>query len=258
MNKYFLPEDYRENTANMTREVDGIAYWTPETIKLARIYQIDVYKWAKKIISKNGLNSALDVGCGPAIKFNRMIVPNVKRAVGIDQQSVIEYCKKKYDSGEYIIDNFEDPTGQLKDKFELIICCDVIEHMNDPVALLDYLRGFATNESLVLISTPDRERLHGPKCKHSPNPAHIREWRADEFDRFIANHGFSVIERRFLAPVGWLPLNQLSIRHCARQLIDGHRWRYNYAALCKAEPMHSVVDLELSGTQSNNGTAGND
>lgn len=233
MDKYFLPDDYQENTVNLTREVDGVVYWTPRIIRRGGLYQKDVYRWAGQLVRARGLKSVMDVGCGPATKLNRFITPLILDVVGVDQESAISYCRATYKRGTYLVDDLGNPSSSFDRTFDLIICCDVIEHLENPVVVLDYIKRHARPDTLILISTPDRDRTRGKTCRTSPTPAHIREWSKEEFVKFLKHYGFLIEETRFLAPVSWFPPNLIAPLHFVRQMRRTGIWRYNLAVLSK-------------------------
>ncbi len=47
------------------------------------------------------------------------------------------------------------PSNQVKGKFDLITLVDVIEHLNEPFALIDSLSSHLNQDGIILISTPD-------------------------------------------------------------------------------------------------------
>lgn len=77
---------------------------------------------------------------------------------------------------------------------DLILCVDVIEHVEDPLELLRHLAAGSWRH--MVISTPERDRVAKYKC-HSHrdrmrqragpprNPHHVREWTSAEFARLL-------------------------------------------------------------------------
>jgi hypothetical protein len=80
----------------------------------------------------------------------------------------------------------------------LLIASDVVEHLSDPRPLLGTLRRLLLDSprSRLIISTPDRYRIHGHGMDILPaNRCHAREWRLQELELALAASGF-VVERR--------------------------------------------------------------
>jgi hypothetical protein len=69
----------------------------------------------------------------------------------------------------------------------VIICADVIEHLPEPEILLhQIIRAFHCGAKRVIMSTPDRVKMHGEA--HSgppPHAPHAMEWTLDEFMRLL-------------------------------------------------------------------------
>ena len=68
----------------------------------------------------------------------------------------------------------------------LVICSDVIEHLTHPQLLAANLAALGCP---VVLSTPDRERTHGPSNWTPTNPAHAQEWTLAELVAFLGDYG---------------------------------------------------------------------
>ena len=195
--KYCLPENYQGHELRTTMAtVSGKDYWTRKRIRYSRIYQYHVYRYAAKIIQEKKLKSLIDVGCGPASKLVRINseIPDLS-ITGIDQHDAINYCKKAHSFGEWYIDDFENPDAKLPErKGDLVICADVIEHVLDPDKVLEYCKYRLNDGGYILLSTPDRVRIHGENNTKPKNIDHVREWSADEFSQYLKSRGFKVVE----------------------------------------------------------------
>jgi len=232
---YGIRPDYVANSENRARREEGAVFWSPRRIRYALLYQWHVYAWARELIRSRNIRSAVDVGCGPAVKFEALVVPEVQRAIGIDQPHIIDYCRKTYSPERYFADDLEAPTLELEATAGLVICCDVIEHLMDPDILLAYLKRLAAPDTLILISTPDRDAVRGPGALSPANADHVREWTAPEFRAYLDGAGFDVLELRHLPPLK-PGLNVLTAVHLLHSLRPGRSWRFNMAALCRLKP----------------------
>jgi hypothetical protein len=71
------------------------------------------------------------------------------------------------------------------------VCVEVIEHVERPDRLLAKLQAALAPGMPAVISTPDRDRTHGPgHLGPPPNPQHAQEWTLDELRLLLADHGF--------------------------------------------------------------------
>ena len=155
------------------------------------------------MIKKNNIETIIDVGCGVGSKLKLIYnkFPHLKY-IGIDQESAIEYCKRNYDFGEWYVDNIEQPKLDFNlIKGDLVISSDVIEHLNNLIMLLKYLKCVVKEQGLILISTPERSLLRGIDCFNCPNKYHIREWNAYEFKNYIERNGFRIVKHELMFPI---------------------------------------------------------
>ncbi len=195
MDKYFIKDGYKCGTKNTTfSEEKSGSYWDKERIFFSQYYQYHVYKLARRIIKSNKeINSVVDIGCGAGIKLVKLIHPVCPNITGIDQASAINFCNNFHKKGKFIIDNIERPEVDLP-KYDLIISSDVIEHLLDPDNLLNYIKNLARAQTLIIISTPDRDILRGANCMSSPKPEHVREWNRREFKMYLEDRGFEILQ----------------------------------------------------------------
>lgn len=228
--RYCLPEDYRPNKVNRTNErVSEDAYWTNERLHAASVWQAAVYAYAGKLLrSDRSLKTVVDVGCGPAVKLSALARAFPGREYfGIDQLSAIEFCQSNYSFGSWLVDDFEHPNFKhgLTNP-DLIICSDVIEHLEDPDLLMEYIRRLSGSSSKVVLSTPDRARLSGEESRTPRNPAHIREWTFSEFRCYLEKHNFEVLyccHNLAIKP----SFNRVFIRHALKRFNRFEGLRYN-------------------------------
>lgn len=198
MNKsYFIKEDYKHRKMNKTLDENREElYWDSNRINASYFYQFDIYKYIANYISEKNDSSlsVIDIGSGISTKLMRLIYPVCKNVTAIDQKNPIEFCRRKYSNSKasFIEDNFEKPSLKNYEKFNIIICSDVIEHLDNPDILLKYIKKFANKETLIFISTPERDIMWGENNIMSPQEDHVREWNNNEFKKYLESSGFIV------------------------------------------------------------------
>jgi SAM-dependent methyltransferase len=194
--KYFLPENYIERDIKSTMaEVSGVDYWNKRRVSHSSMHQYHVYKYAAEIIREKNIKSLIDVGCGPASKLVSINKENPNLSIkGVDQNDAITYCQKTHGFGQWFVDDFENPNQELPiGKADLVISSDVIEHVLDPDKLLDYCKSKLNDGGYMLLSTPDRHRLHSPQNLSPTNKDHVREWSLDEFAKYIESRHYDIL-----------------------------------------------------------------
>ena len=136
-------------------------------------YQREFYVQATETKPK----SVFDVGCGSGFK----LVKYFKKCftVGSEVEPTLGFLKEKYPDRKWILSDFNIPPTQ---DFDLVLCLDVIEHLEKPEVLMEYLRKLKTHK--IVISTPVRTKEEGSPI----NEYHIREWSIYEFHKFISDY----------------------------------------------------------------------
>jgi len=178
---YFLPDGYVERLdAPQTYDIGGDDTW-----------QREVYETALKLSEALDLTTVLDFGCGSGFKLMKYFGINPKyTTIGVDLAPAVEILKRLYPNGWWsTAENLNClPPG-------LLICSDVIEHVNDPGQLCSLFKYIGPR--WLVISTPDRELMaRHPKWTNRMGPpgnqCHVREWSFGEFRQFMDIH-FDVV-----------------------------------------------------------------
>jgi SAM-dependent methyltransferase len=126
----------------------------------------------------------LDAGCGTAYGSRMLAESGAAQVVGVDRAATV--VEEARDSCPETVDLV---TGDLRDlpfgdrSFDLVVCFEVIEHVEDPEAVLRELERVVTAQGVVLVSTPNRD-VYEPG-----NPHHVHEYAPEELRQ--------ALERRF-------------------------------------------------------------
>lgn len=231
---YCLPTGYTSNPTVSTNDaISGKTYWNPQRVRVASYYQYSVYKEACHLVKDNKFRAVLDVGCGVGKKLEPLHRSfRSLKIYGVDQDQPIEYCKNKYSFGSWFVDDFDSPNLTSWPSVDLVICADVIEHVSDPDKLLETLRQACGESGLLLISTPDRERLYGHNKLEPGQKDHVREWSGKEFKRYLESRNWHVQDQKHSLPVRPLPTVTLA-RELWKQLKSGGAFSYNQYCIAK-------------------------
>lgn len=159
------------------------------------IWQPDVYTLTAILARRHGCSNIIDIGCGHAQKPSQ-IHPEFM-VTGIDFGDNIRYCRETYNFGQWIEADIEQPLSislpkQLLSR-SIIVCSDVIEHLINPINLLESLKLLLNYVPAAILSTPERDLVRGTNhFGPPPNKAHIREWNISEFHELLNEQGFYV------------------------------------------------------------------
>src|ERR1700761_164702 len=95
--------------------------------------------------------------------------------------------------------------------FDAVVFLQTIEHVQDPVAVLERFRSLLAPGGVVYVTTPNLLTLAPPGAAKSDNPWHIREYRAHEFEA-LCRRVFGDVEMLGLFHARKLRIHQLALR----------------------------------------------
>lgn len=178
---YCIKDGYRHN--------ENPLYFVDDTGEI--VWQPDVYPFALEVADERGAKAIVDIGCGRAGKLAALQAEHPdRRYIGIDYGANIEWCRERYDWGEWLEEDFDQP-HIIVAAGAVIVCADVIEHLRRPEHLLAAIHGSGC--VAVVLSTPERERTYCMDHDGPPtNPCHVREWNLGEFDELLRQSGFEI------------------------------------------------------------------
>lgn len=126
----------------------------------------------------------LDIACGEGYGSYAMAVQwGAQSVTGVDISSeAIDSARHHFTAP-----NIHFQTGSAydvssrfpKDSFDLIVCLETIEHLEDPQLFLRELQSVASPNAAFIISCPNDPRHYG--SQETANPFHMRSYSADEF-----------------------------------------------------------------------------
>jgi SAM-dependent methyltransferase len=198
----FLPWRYERNEQS-SADSAGRAFWEGGTDENDVRYQDPVYRYAARYARRNEVARVLDVGCGSGHKLARHFGREFPSVVGIDQPSAIAIARREFPELTWEAGDFVDPRTwvQLREmRPQLVLCADVIEHLDEPRRLLEQLHELMDGHSVLVLSTPDRDRLGTGAAGPPRNPRHVREWSMEGLLLLVEAVGFEVVLRKHVLP----------------------------------------------------------
>lgn len=195
MTPYFLKSGY------ISRETPK---YFDDVLQDSTFWQADVYGLAAQLAKDCGITELVDIGCGRAEKLLQFA--DEFTLIGFDYGDNIKHLAQQYPKHEWIPVNLNQSVLSA-DLFEnsVVICADVIEHLPDPAPLIQTLKNACKKARFVLLSTPDRERIHHGEHNGPPdNLHHVREWTNAELVQYLQHeglpvkwHGWTVSHRKY-------------------------------------------------------------
>lgn len=152
------------------------------------------------------INSVLDVGCGEGFTMKRL--KNAK--IGTSWEGV-EYLDRAIEIGKKIHPDLKIIQGDIyrlpykANSFDLVVCTEVLEHLEYPKkALLELVR---VSKKYVLLSVPNEpwfilaNLLRGKNLSRFGNDIeHIQHWTLFSFPKFVKVAGVKIIAKKYPFP----------------------------------------------------------
>lgn len=158
-----------------------------------------------KIIKKLKVQNILDAGCGSAELIKKILnkTENVKVS-GFDvSQKVIELNKEKYNEADFFCLNLNEDNQKVDKKFDMVICCEVIEHLRNWEKAINTLSKFVSNDGYIIITTQA-----GKIYEHHKALDHLKHFKKEEIEEQLKNNGMNIVESRYC---GWPFMNLKNI-----------------------------------------------
>ncbi|MBY0535913.1 MAG: class I SAM-dependent methyltransferase [Chitinophagaceae bacterium] len=150
-----------------------------------------MYQYAAQWMEQQHLQSIIDLGCGSGYKTVHYL--GQYQTTGVEVDPTYSWLTKTYPDKKWLLFDNLKPSELTCD---LIVCSDVIEHIEHPDDLLDFVAEM--NFKQVIFSTPDRDRLYGTKDFGPPeNTCHYREWNHIEFKNYLRGW-FEIIDTQLI------------------------------------------------------------
>lgn len=202
-----LPRGYRRQLSAVDANTEGTGnrYWGIGDRQAfnASDSQWQVYRHASRLARSMRRPVVWDVGCGTGLKLKRL-VGRVQGSSGwgFDQPFAVQLASRDPQPGVGFrsVDLARFSPGDAPPA-DLVICADVLEHLEDPAALLQGIRRHAKPGCTVVVSTPDRDKLHGRSAQQPKNRMHVQEWTLREMGKLLEACGFEIRGKWVVPPV---------------------------------------------------------
>ena len=137
------------------------------------------YLWSAQLAQGHNV---LDAGCGTGYGTAILARTGVKRvaAVDISQEAVDRASESNADLPVEVRQGDLRALPFADGEFDLVVCFEVIEHVEEPERVLDELARVLARHGVLCISTPNRG-VYPPG-----NPYHLHEYTAEEFEQALA------------------------------------------------------------------------
>jgi len=142
-----------------------------------------VYEWiGARVIGMR----VLDMACGEGYG-SEVLARSATAVLGVDgnpeahEHARLRYVRQNLQFEWGAVETYGEP-GSL----DAVVFLQTIEHVQDPVAVLEHFKSLLAPGGTVYVSTPNLLTLAPPGAAKSSNLWHVREYRADEFRELCA------------------------------------------------------------------------
>lgn len=149
-----------------------------------------VYEW---IAARVGGARVIDMACGEGYGSN-LLARRARSVVGVDANpEAHEHARLRYTASGLrfargLVETYGEPGS-----FDAVVFLQTIEHVQDPVAVLEHFRSLLAPAGVAYVTTPNLLTLAPPGAEKSDNPWHIKEYRSEEF-RSLCEPVFSGVQ----------------------------------------------------------------
>jgi SAM-dependent methyltransferase len=138
-----------------------------------------VYEWIGARVA--GLR-VVDMACGEGYG-SEVLSRSAESVVGVEANpEAYAHARARYRRQNLRFERDLIETHGAPGTYDAVVLLQTIEHVQDPVRVLEQFRSITRPGGAVYVSTPNVLTLAGPGAVKSGNPWHIREYRAGEFD----------------------------------------------------------------------------
>ena len=144
----------------------------------------------EKILSGFYFDSIMDIGCGEGTNLLHLskLFPSIKRISGVDISSeALQMTRRILPSAQLVNVDIQESAPNFE--ADLVLCCNVLEHLpNDTVALENTRR---VTQKFLLVSTV----LGNSLPEYEKKIGHVRNYKKGELEHKLINANFEIVSR---------------------------------------------------------------
>ena len=123
----------------------------------------------------------IDMACGEGYG-SEVLSRGAARVLGVEanpdafEHARLRYRRQNLHFERGMVEIYGEPSS-----YDAVVFLQTIEHVHDPVAVLEHVGGLLAPGGVAYVSTPNVLTLAAPGAEKSDNPWHLKEYRAREF-----------------------------------------------------------------------------
>ena len=167
-----------------------------------------VYEW---IGARVAGRHVLDMACGEGYGSDELARSGAS-VVGVDANpEAFEHARLRYRRPGLTFERGMVETFGSENEFDNVVFLQTIEHVFDPLAVLEHFRSILRPGGVAFVSTPNVLTLAPAGAAKSDNPWHLKEYRAPEFAA-LCRSAFGSVELLGLFHARKLRVHALALR----------------------------------------------
>lgn len=160
----------------------------------------------------------LELGCGSGYGSLYLAENGAKEIVAYDlNHAAINFAKENFARANIEFRQGDAQSLKLGDKYDVVISFEIIEHLTQPLKLLELVKTSLKKGGVFILSTPNREYNLQDNGRPS-NPYHVYEYLPEELKKILLKYFKSV-------QLYGVILDNQEIAKQERKMQDGWRWR---------------------------------
>ncbi|HBB36844.1 MAG: methyltransferase type 11 [Candidatus Moranbacteria bacterium GW2011_GWC1_45_18] len=161
----------------------------------AKFYFDNLFRPLKSYIKNNKKGKVLDVGCAFGLMLERF--PGSFEKFGVDvSEYAIEEARKRLPEAKFVIVNAEDELPLPENSFDIVLCNDLLEHLEYPEKALRNIFKVLKAGGICYINSPNlnyfRKKIFflADRKEH-----HINLFSHEDLSKLLKKTGFKIVKR---------------------------------------------------------------
>ncbi len=165
-----------------------------EKLDLHNVDRFNINEAQQYFIKRNTPGKLIDIACGTGRFIHHAKKYNFN-VYGLDFDSVaLNVCKQKYRLKNVYNIPLSSPKLFKFGRFDYVTLIDVLEHVDNPLSLIQSCNKILKKDGLLVISVPNYTRKPDYIFKQGDSPPHhLTKWTTESLNYLVKNQGFKVV-----------------------------------------------------------------
>lgn len=148
--------------------------------------------------SLKNLFTTLDIGCGSGLLVDTLSHANFK-STGLDNSPQAISFAQEHCAGDFICGTIDD----IKDKYDAITICHLLEHMSDPTGFLRKVKYILNPLGFLYIAVPNLYSFHHAPATALVDPTHLTAFSKKSLAITLRKSGYKILKLETKSVMGF-------------------------------------------------------